>query len=112
MTSATDVPKPWTDSKKKLSTFWLDNLDHTSTPQLPFKRPQIPSNRDHMALNGGTLGGLGIGVVESRIGGSTSTILQGAGLIRTPRTAYSGFVEVYVQRALCYPPLLESMSQT
>ena len=31
----------------------------TSTPQLPFKRPQIPSNRDHKALNRGTLGGLG-----------------------------------------------------
>ena len=32
---------------------------HTSTPQLPFLRPQIPSNRDHMALHGRTLGGLG-----------------------------------------------------
>ena len=29
-------------------------------PQLPFKTPQIPSNRDHKALNRGTLGGLGI----------------------------------------------------
>ena len=28
-----------------------------STPQLPSKRPQIPSNRDHKALNKGTLGG-------------------------------------------------------
>ena len=28
-------------------------------PQLSFKRPQIPSNRDHMALNRATLGGLG-----------------------------------------------------
>ena len=30
----------------------------TSTPQLPSKVPQIhiPSNRDHKALNGGTLG--------------------------------------------------------
>ena len=27
----------------------------TSTPQLPFKEPQIPSNRDHKALNRGTL---------------------------------------------------------
>ena len=33
---------------------------YTSTPQLPFKRPQIPSNRDHKALNRGTLGGLGM----------------------------------------------------
>ena len=32
---------------------------HTSTPQLPFKTPQIPSNRDHKALNRGTLVGLG-----------------------------------------------------
>ena len=30
------------------------------TPQLPFKRPQIPSNRDYMALNRATVGGLGI----------------------------------------------------
>ena len=32
----------------------------TSTPQLPFKEPQIPSNRDCKALNRGTSGGLGI----------------------------------------------------
>ena len=30
----------------------------TSTPQLPFKRPQIPSNRDHKAVYRGTLRGL------------------------------------------------------
>ena len=29
----------------------------TSTPQLPFKRPQIPSYRDHKALNRATFGG-------------------------------------------------------
>ena len=29
-----------------------------STPQLPFKIPQIPSNRDYKALNRVTLGGL------------------------------------------------------
>ena len=29
-------------------------------PQLPFKKPQIESNRDHKALNRGTLGGLGM----------------------------------------------------
>ena len=34
-------------------------LKATSTPQLPFKIPQIPSNRDHKALNSGTLGGVG-----------------------------------------------------
>ena len=34
-------------------------LTCAGTPQLPFKRPQIPSNRDHKALNRGTLGGAG-----------------------------------------------------
>ena len=32
----------------------------TSTPQLPFKIRQIPSNRDYKALNRATLGGLGM----------------------------------------------------
>ena len=32
---------------------------YSSTPQLPVKEPQIPSNRDHKALNRATLGGLG-----------------------------------------------------
>ena len=32
----------------------------SSTPQLPFKEPQIPSNADHKALNGGPLGGVGL----------------------------------------------------
>ena len=31
----------------------------TSTPQLPFETPQIPSNRDHKAHNRGKWGGLG-----------------------------------------------------
>ena len=31
----------------------------TSTPQLPIKIPQIPSNRDYKAPNRGTLEGLG-----------------------------------------------------
>ena len=31
----------------------------SSTPQLPFKRPQRPSNRYQKALSRGTLGGLG-----------------------------------------------------
>ena len=40
--------------------FWFDaSFGCSSIPQLPFKRPQIPSNRDHMALNRGTFGGLG-----------------------------------------------------
>ena len=40
----------------------------TSTPQLPFKIPQIPSNRDYKAPSRGTLGGLGselqIGLIQ------------------------------------------------
>ena len=31
----------------------------TSTVQLPFQRPQVPSNGDHQALKNGTLGGAG-----------------------------------------------------
>ena len=31
-----------------------------STPQLPSKIPQVPSNRDYKAPNRGTLGGLGL----------------------------------------------------
>ena len=34
-------------------------------PQLPFKTPHIPSNRDHEALIRGTLGGLGIELLLS-----------------------------------------------
>ena len=33
---------------------------YTNTPQLPFKTPKIPSNRDYKALKRGTLGGLGM----------------------------------------------------
>ena len=39
----------------------------TSTPQLPFKRPHIPTNRDHKALNRGTLGGLGKDSTRNRL---------------------------------------------
>ena len=35
--------------------------DHNQPPPLPLKIPQIPSSRDHEALNRGTLGGLGMG---------------------------------------------------
>ena len=41
----------------KSSNFYKDQT--TSTPQLPFMKPQIPSNRDHKALNRSTLRGLG-----------------------------------------------------
>ena len=37
------------------------------TPELPFKRRQIPSNRDHKALDRGTLGGVeGLVAFEDR----------------------------------------------
>ena len=39
------------------------------SPQLPFKRPQIPSNRDHKALKKGTLGAVGGGVYFGYFGG-------------------------------------------
>ena len=39
-------------------------ISTTSTPQLPFKIPYIPTNRDHKALKGGTLGGLDRGAVQ------------------------------------------------
>ena len=46
-----------------LRTFVYVNRNHvvlcSSTPQLPFRIPQLPSNRDLKALNRGTLGGLG-----------------------------------------------------
>ena len=43
-----------------LSTVSLWFRSFTSTPQIPFKEPQIPSSRVYKALNRGTLGGLGI----------------------------------------------------
>ena len=39
----------------------------TITPQLPFKRPQMPSNRDPKALNGATLGALGMYHIALRV---------------------------------------------
>ena len=45
----------------------------TSTHQLPFKEPQIPSNRVYKALNRGTLGGLGNGArIKMTIGKGSS----------------------------------------
>ena len=46
--------------KPTISIFGLPLPASTSTPQLPFKRPPMPSNRDHKALNRATLGGLAI----------------------------------------------------
>ena len=42
-----------------------------SAPQIPFTAHQIPSNRDHKALNEGTLEGLG---VEANLGLKVSAI--------------------------------------
>ena len=49
----------------------------TSTPQAHFKRPQIPSHRDHKALNRGTLGAPGKGPSISIV--HTSTPKSGCG---------------------------------
>ena len=37
----------------------MHKIEYTSGPQLPFKIPHIPTNRDHKALNRAPLGGLG-----------------------------------------------------
>ena len=40
---------------------------YTSTPQLPFKRPNTPSGGDHNALNRGNIGGSRYGPSGSQI---------------------------------------------
>ena len=62
--------------------FWATFL--TSTPQLPFKRPQISSNGDHKALNRGTSGGVGKLMTFGRSG-----LLTAATKLH-PRTAVFG----------------------
>ena len=48
---------------------------YTSTPQLPFKIPHIPTSRDHKALNRATLGGLGrVHCFFSHFGGPGSSL--------------------------------------
>ena len=47
-------------------TYTLVPFPQPAPPQLPFKTPQIPSNRDHKALNRATLGGLGTGPQKSK----------------------------------------------
>ena len=49
--------KPEPQNTPKLQNRRLGIRDRT--PQLPFKTPQIPSNRDQKALNRATLGGVG-----------------------------------------------------
>ena len=48
----------WSLRSKAVSLLYRPGSQH---PQLHFKRPQIPSNRDHKGLNRGTLGVLGLG---------------------------------------------------
>ena len=53
---------------------------YASTPQLPFKIPQIPSNRDYKALDRGTLGGLGVYICLKRATLGTAVVdLKGEG---------------------------------
>ena len=49
----------WPAELDTVSGVEFEHLLPTSTPKLLCKRLQIPSNRDHKALNRGTLGGLG-----------------------------------------------------
>ena len=55
------VPRiAWISSKDALLLgCWRSRYTYTSTPQLPFKIPHIPTDRDHRALNRGTLWDLG-----------------------------------------------------
>ena len=55
-----------------LSNRGFPNIQYSSTPQLLLKTPQIPSNRDQKALNGGPLGGLGL-----EVSGSNNHALNG-----------------------------------
>ena len=93
-----------------------------STPQLPFKTPQIPSNRDHKALKRGTLGGLGKGrgTVYDGIHGPffgvpwRSRCLEGQG---TSQVALAGARAIHRFQVFCWAefpilpkPLHEGMS--
>ena len=51
--------RPTTTRIQQVRTLWPLIAQSNSTTYLPFKEPQIPSNRDHKALNRGTGGGLG-----------------------------------------------------
>ena len=60
--------------------WWLESSGyvmgvHTSSPQLPFKTPQIPANRDHKALSRSTLG-FGFQIRFPSYGGSADLILS------------------------------------
>ena len=52
-------------------------LEHSGEPPLPFKMPQIPINRDHEALNRGTLGGPGLRVKMTRLKSDSMLLLEG-----------------------------------
>ena len=46
----------WTEKLSRSFQGVFEGCVSASTPQLSFKIPQIPSNRDHKALNRATLG--------------------------------------------------------
>ena len=50
----------------KVSNIGCSGLLYSSTPRLPFN---IPTNRDHKALNGVTLGGSRLGIMMMVLGG-------------------------------------------
>ena len=55
--------------KTQNNSLGANTAESTWTSQLPFKEPQVPSNRDHKALNSGTVGGVGIGHSLEYFGG-------------------------------------------
>ena len=62
----------------------LQGCSGSSTPQLPFKEPQIPFNREHKALNRATLGGLG-SCRSFQSKGEFESTLQWPSSLRSPK---------------------------
>ena len=61
----------------------------SSTPQLPFKRPHIPTKRDQKALHRGTLGGL---VSSSTLSGPLG-LMPTPSLVSAPEFTFVGLLE-------------------
>ena len=67
----------------------------TSTPQLPIKRRQIPSNRDHKALNGGTFRASGPTIwVPGRLGVMRRVLSWFKVAVEFVTSNYSGYVDL------------------